>query len=208
MNKRRRPRILRLRLGAGPREKGVYRPARRPSLKVIGASVLVALVAAGALGFAALNLVHSKIILPKLAPFTHVASPKATASPLTAGTQNPVVASTNQPRIVPTPTASPSAAPIAAPQPPVALPTETPEATAITNADDNDDRHEQKNPSVGQRKTAEQARREAERKRAHLEAMYKKHLISEEEYKKGQNEYQEAIAKYRNTVGGAGAADE
>ncbi|MBV9274203.1 MAG: hypothetical protein JO333_09940 [Verrucomicrobia bacterium] len=204
MNKRRRRQILRLRLGAGPREKGVYRPARRSSLKMIGASVLVALVAAGALGFAALNLVHSKIILLEHPPSTRVASAKAPASPLTVGTQNPVVANTSPPRIAPTPATSPSAAPVVVPQPsPVPVPTPAVEATAVTNTEDNDDRREQKTASGGLRKNAEQARREAERKRAHLEAMYKKHLISEEEYKKGQSEYQEAIAKYRNTVGGA-----
>jgi hypothetical protein len=204
MNKRRRRQILRLRLGAGPREKGVYRPARRSSLKMIGASVLVALVAAGALGFAALNLVHSKIILPKHAPSTRVASAKAPASPLTVGSQNPVVANPSPPRIAPTPAASPSAAPVVAFQrSPVPVPTQAPEAAAAANTEDNDDRHEPKSAAGGLRKTAEQARREAERKRAHLEAMYKKHLISEEEYKKGQNEYQEAIVNYRNKVGGA-----
>jgi hypothetical protein len=221
MNKRRRRRILRLRLSAGPREKGVYRPARKLSLKIIGASVLVALVAAGALGFAALNLARSKNIRFKHAPSTQIALAKATASPLSVESQSPVVAKTSPPQIAPSPSASvavaqPSAsiaaqesASIAAVQEsPVSVPTPASEPSAVANFDGNDDRHEQKTPSQGLRKTAEQARREAERKRAHLEAMYKKHLISEEEYKKGQSEYQEAISKYRNAVGGGGSVNE
>jgi hypothetical protein len=32
--------------------------------------------------------------------------------------------------------------------------------------------------------------------------MYKKHLISDEAYKKGQDEYQNELGKYRSRVGG------
>jgi hypothetical protein len=60
-----------------------------------------------------------------------------------------------------------------------------------------------KTPSEAGRKSAEQRRREAERKRARLETQYRNHEISDEAYKKGQKEYQAEMAKYRNVVGGA-----
>ncbi len=48
----------------------------------------------------------------------------------------------------------------------------------------------------------------AERKRSRLEAMYQKHEISSEDYKKGQDEYKNEIAKYRNAVSGAESTNE
>jgi hypothetical protein len=38
--------------------------------------------------------------------------------------------------------------------------------------------------------------------------MYQKHVISSEAYKKGQDEYKNEIAKYRNAVGGAESTNE
>jgi hypothetical protein len=38
--------------------------------------------------------------------------------------------------------------------------------------------------------------------------MYRKHEISEEAYKKGQDEYKSEMAKYRSALDGAGSANE
>jgi hypothetical protein len=56
--------------------------------------------------------------------------------------------------------------------------------------------------SKGDRKFAERERRNAERKRARLEAMYQSHLISSAAYKKGQDEYQSEITKYHSALNG------
>jgi hypothetical protein len=53
------------------------------------------------------------------------------------------------------------------------------------------------------RKTLEKARRQAERKRSHLEEMYQNHLISSEAYKKGEEEYKTEIEKYRSEINAA-----
>ena len=57
----------------------------------------------------------------------------------------------------------------------------------------NPDRH----LSEAVRKNLERARREAERKRSRLEDMYRKHAISSEAYKKGEEQYRTEIEKYR-----------
>ena len=56
--------------------------------------------------------------------------------------------------------------------------------------------------SAADRKAAERERQEAERKRGRLEAMYQSHLISSADYKRGQDEYQSAIAKYHSVLNG------
>jgi hypothetical protein len=58
------------------------------------------------------------------------------------------------------------------------------------------------------RKALEKERRVAERKRARLEERYQKHLISGEEYKKGEEEYKSAILKYRSQMNGSGMPGE
>jgi len=47
------------------------------------------------------------------------------------------------------------------------------------------------------RKNLERARREAERKRSRLEDTYRKHAISSDAYKKGEEQYRTEIEKYR-----------
>jgi type IV secretory pathway VirB10-like protein len=76
--------------------------------------------------------------------------------------------------------------------------------TAVVSANQS---HEMKR-SEGERKSVERERREAERKRSRLESMYQKHLISDEAYKKGQDEYKSEMAKYRSTFNGTGSANE
>jgi hypothetical protein len=56
--------------------------------------------------------------------------------------------------------------------------------------------------SATDRKAAERERQKAERKRARLEAMYQSHLISGADYKRGQDEYQNGIAKYHSVLNG------
>jgi len=62
--------------------------------------------------------------------------------------------------------------------------------------------------SGADRKALEKERRVAERKRARLEERYQKHLISGEEYKKGEEEYKSAILKYRSQMNGGGMPGE
>jgi hypothetical protein len=57
----------------------------------------------------------------------------------------------------------------------------------------NPDRH----LSEAVRKNLERARREAERKRSRLEHMYRRHAISSDAYKKGEEQYRTEIEKYR-----------
>jgi hypothetical protein len=62
--------------------------------------------------------------------------------------------------------------------------------------------------SGADRKALEKERRVAERKRARLEERYQKHLISGEEYKKGEEEYKSAILRYRSQMNGGGMPGE
>jgi hypothetical protein len=57
--------------------------------------------------------------------------------------------------------------------------------------------------SVVERKNVEKRRLHAERKRSRLETMYQNHLISNEAYKSGQEEYKNEIEKYRLEMNGA-----
>jgi hypothetical protein len=188
MNRHRR-RPLKLRLRGVPRQKVVYRSSRKLSLKVVLAGVFLALIMAAALSFAAVALLKNARM--KRQGHGPVASPSATA--LVAGTVNPVATSIGSPpvrSVSATPAPSPSATPILRP-------------TAVVK-----DRVPQavKAPSEGDRKSAEQRRREAERKRTHMEALHKNHQISDQAYKQGQEEYQAEMAKYRNAVSGEGSA--
>jgi hypothetical protein len=90
------------------------------------------------------------------------------------------------------------------------LPTPAPTATPLpqSTAIVGDNRtHDVKRSGV-ERKSVEKDRRAAERKRSRLEAMYQKHEISSEAYKKGQDEYQSEMAKYRNALNGAEPTNE
>ena len=189
MNRHRR-RPLKLQLRAASKQKVVYRGSRKLSPKVVLAGVLLALIVAAALSFAAVTfLKNARMKRQEPAP---VASPSATA--LVAGTVNPVPTSISSPpvRLVSaTPAPSPSATPIL--RPTAVVKERVPQAV--------------KAPSEGDRKSAEQRRREAERKRARLETQYRNHEISEEVYKKGQQEYQAEMGKYRNVVSGPGPAN-
>jgi hypothetical protein len=176
-----------------------YRQPRKRSLKIILAGFLVAVVAIGALGVAAVNVIQN--VRSKHAGHTQVASANASASPVIVGSQNPVVATT-----APAPAISSKPTPVVAAKPspsvvatPVPLNSPVRQPTPLVS---NDTPREKKPPSEAIRKNAEQARRDAERKRTHLEEMYKKHLISDEAYKKGQDEYQNELGKYRSRVGG------
>ena len=52
----------------------------------------------------------------------------------------------------------------------------------------------------GGRKTLEKERRAAERKRSRLEEMYQSHLISSDDYKKGEEQYKSEIERYRSAM--------
>ena len=86
----------------------------------------------------------------------------------------------------------------------VPSPTATPQPTVIVN----DAGSHSTRSSKADRKTAERERRKAERKRSHLEAMYQNHLISSAAYKRGQDEYQNEIAKYHSQLNGTASRSE
>jgi hypothetical protein len=196
MNRRRR-KPLRLHLKVRPAVKLEYRQPPKRSLKIILAGILIAVLAIGALSFAAVSIL--KNVRSKHGGHTQVASEKSSPSPVIVGTENPVPINT-----APTPAISAKPTPALAAKPsPSVVATPVPVNTPIrqpTPLVSNDVPREKKTPSESVRKTAEQARRDAERKRAHLEEMYKKHLISDEAYKKGQDEYQDEMGKYRSRV--------
>ncbi len=199
---RRKP--LRLHLKVKPAVKLQDHQPRKRSLKIILGGILVALVAIGALSVAAVKVLQN--VRSKHGGHTQVASAKASA-PIIVGSQNPVVATPApspaisarpSPSVVTTPVVAAKPLPSVAATPvPLNLPVRQP--TPLVS---NDAPREKKPPSESVRKNAEQARRDAERKRTHLEDMHKKHLISDEAYKKGQDEYQNELGKYRSRVGG------
>ena len=196
MNRHRR-RPLRLQLRA-PRQRLGYRSSPKVSLKIILAGVLLALIMAAALGFAAFALLKSA----RMKHQAHALSPSPSPTALIAGTVNPVATTIASPPI-PSVSARPVPSVSARPTPsgfvtPVSRPTAAVKDRVPQEA---------KTPLEAARKSAEQRRREAERKRARLEAQYKNHQISDEAYKQGQQEYQAEMAKYRNVVGSAGSAN-
>jgi hypothetical protein len=87
---------------------------------------------------------------------------------------------------------------------PVPSPTPTPEPAVIVN----DTGSRSARLSQAGRKAAERERREAERKRSRLEAMYQNHLISSAAYKRGQDEYQSEIAKYHSELNSTASKNE
>jgi len=190
MNRRRR-RPFTLHLRPTSKSKIVYRRASKPSLKIILPCILLALVIAGALGFAAVNFVKNARL--RHSAQKQVASPTATASPVMIGTENPVTM-TSSPSPLPSVPATPAPTPLHS-----LVPASTP---LVAN-----DALRLKTPAESTRKSAEQRRREAERKRTHLEALHKNHQISDQAYKHGQEEYQAEMAKYRNAVSGEGSTN-
>jgi hypothetical protein len=207
MNRHRR-RPLKLHLRAAPKQKVLFRSSPKPPLKVVLAGVFLALIMVGALSFAAVTLL--KNARSKHEGHAAVASPSATASALLAGSANPVpttiksppVASVSAAPSVAKVSATPSVAKVSATPSPSATPVLRPTALVAAGTP-----REAKTPSVINRKSAEQRRREAEHKRARLETQYRNHEISDEAYKKGQQEYQTEMARYRNFVSGAGSAN-
>jgi hypothetical protein len=199
MNRRRRP--LKLHLRAAPKQKIPYRSSPKRPLKVVLAGASLGLVMLGALSFAAFTFVKSA--RSKHQGHAPVASPNATASALLAGSVNPVPTTMASPRVAMV-SATPSIAKLSAtPSPsPSATPVSRPTAVVTSGTP-----QEAKTPSESSRKSAEQRRRDAERKRARLEAQHKNHEISDEAYKKGQQEYQAELAKYHSAVSGAGSAN-
>lgn len=205
MNRHRRP--LKLHLRAAPKQKPIFRsPPKRP-LKVVLAGVCLGLIMVGALSFGAFTLL--KNARSKHQAHAPGASPSATASGLLAGSVNPVPTTMASPRLAVV-SATPSVAKVSAtpsPSPsatPVMRPTPVLHPTAVVTSGTP---QEAKTPTEVSRKSAEQRRREAERKRARLEAQHKNHAISDEAYKKGQQEYQAELAKYHSAVSGAGSAN-
>jgi hypothetical protein len=204
MNRHRR-KPSRLHLKVKPAVRLQDRQPRKGSLKIILGGILVALVAIGALGVAAVKMLQNA--RSKHGGHTQVASANPSDSPVIVGSQNPVVATTAQsPVISARPSPSVMTTPVAAAKPsPSVVATPVPVNSPVrqpTPLVSNDAPREKKPPPEAVRKNAEQARRDAERKRARLEEMYKNHLISDEAYKKGQDEYQNQLGKYRNRVGG------
>ncbi|MBV8275649.1 MAG: hypothetical protein JO170_10395 [Verrucomicrobia bacterium] len=202
MNRHRR-RPLKLHLRTAPKQKVLSRSSRKLSLKVILPGVLLALIMAGALGFAAVAFLKNARL--KHQGHATVASPSPIA--LLAGTVNPVPTTVSSPPVAsvsatPAPSTSPARVPLVS-----TTPASSPSAAPILHPTPlvrNAVAQEAKSPSETTRKTAEQKRREAERKRAKLEALHKNHQISDEAYKQGQQEYQAEMEKYRNVVSGAG----
>jgi hypothetical protein len=210
MNRHRRP--LKLHLRAAPKQKGVYRSAPKLPLKVVLVGVCLALIMVGAVSFTAFSLMKNARLKHQGHPPD--ASSSATASALLAGSVNPVPTSMASPRVAvvsatPSPSATPVSRPAAVvtsgtPRPTAVVTSGTPRPTAVVTSGTP---REAKTPYEVSRKTAEQRRREAERKRARLEAQHKNHEISDEAYKKGQQEYQAELAKYHSAVSGAGSAN-
>jgi hypothetical protein len=128
-----------------------------------------------------LQIVSEPTPTPRLAPQS--GSMPASPNAVYTGTVGIVVAkdSTESVHLAPVPTPTP------APQSAVMVNEAGPHSTRLSATD---------------RKAAERERQKAERKRARLEAMYQSHLISGADYKRGQDEYQNGIAKYHSVLNG------
>ena len=164
--------------------------------KKVAPGAFLALGVAIAIGFGASHLFASRSARARNSENTQiVAAATPSPSPVERET-NP--ASANLETVHPKTVVSEDSArsPLPTPAPTV---TPLPKSTAIV---DDDRTHEVKRSGV-ERKSVEKERRAAERKRSRLEAMYQKHEISSEAYKKGQDEYQSEMAKYRNALNGA-----
>src|SRR5690348_15094251 len=126
MNRRRR-RPLKLHLRAAPKQKIPYLSSPKPPLKVVLAGIFLALIMVGALSFATVTLL--KNARSKHQGHMAVVSPSATASPLLAGSANPVPTTISSPaaakvsatpaiaKVSATPSPPPSATPVLRPTP-------------------------------------------------------------------------------------------
>ena len=202
---RRRQRPLRRRLKTQPSGSGQRQDSANALIKRAAPGALLALCAAIAIGFGLFHLFTARNTRPKKSGITDIVS-ATTTSPVPVEKETPTnPASANQDSVhsgtilaedsahdrSPVPTPVPTAGPL-------------PQPTAIVS----DNRSRDLKRSGVERKSVERERREAERKRSRLEAMYRKHEISSEAYKKGQDEYKNEIAKYRNAVSGAESTNE
>jgi hypothetical protein len=173
---------------ADQREKDSIRQPRKRSLTTILLGVLPAFILGGALTFAAVNLLRSKGAGAQdgTTPAQKAVSASSTASPVMVGTDHPVPVN---PTPLPTISAgdkssNPATAPV-------------PQESAVA---EHDFGREQESQSEAAREKTEQAREEAEQKRARVEDLYRRHLTSEEAYKKGLAEYERAMAKYKDQI--------
>ena len=126
---------------------------------------------------------------PTPAPATRPASMLTNANPTYCGTVATVLAGNSTQSVHP-----------------AAVPSLTPTSEPVIIVNDTGS-HSARLSGAG-RKAAERERREAERKRSRLEAMYRNHLISSAAYKKGQDKYQSEIAKYRGELNGTASTNE
>ena len=77
--------------------------------------------------------------------------------------------------------------------------TPVPQPSAVVEKDSG---AEADSPWESMREKAEQARDEAERRRAHAEDLYQNHSIPAEAYRKAQAEYQREMLKYQDQLAG------
>jgi hypothetical protein len=199
---RRRHQPLRRRLKAKIRNSAERQSVSAKDLiKKVAPGALVALGVAIAIGFGASHLFASRSSRAGNSGKTQiVAAATPSPSPVEKET-NP--ASANLETVHPETVVAEDSARSPLPTP-VLTATPLPESTPLVR----DDRtHEVKRSEVD-RKSVERERRAAERKRSRLEAMYQKHEISSEAYKKGQDEYQSEMAKYRSALNGGEPTNE
>jgi hypothetical protein len=211
MNKRRRP-SLRRRLTARPSDSIRHWDLGKAKIVALCASLL--LCATAAIGFGALYLSSKNAGSKKSSGKAPIASTTPTASPLPVQKETSSAAPPDSKESAPGlvarensadhETVPPSVDNQSIPSTPIPTPVPVTQPTEVPN----DNASRERKPSEVDRKTVERERREAERKRSRLEAMYQKHLISSEAYKKGQDEYKNEIAKYRNALGAAGSVNE
>jgi hypothetical protein len=204
MNKRRH-RPLRRRLKAQPSDSGRRRDSAKALIKSVAPGALLALCAAIAIGFGVFYLFTLRNTRSKNSGKTQIVS-ATTPSPLPIEKETPTnPASANLDTAHPGTIVAEDLAHDRSPPPtPVPTAAPVPQSTAIVS--DNGSRDVKR--SEVDRKSVERERREAERKRSRLEAMYQKHVISSEAYKKGQDEYKSEMAKYRSAVNGAESTNE
>jgi hypothetical protein len=198
---RRRHQPLRRRLKAKISNSERQSVSAKDLIKKVAAGALVALGVAIAIGFGASHLFASRSSRARNSGKTQiVAAATPSPSPVEKETN---LASANLETVHPETVVSEDSARSPLPTP-VLTATPLSESTPVVT----DNRtHEVKRSEVD-RKSVERERRAAERKRSRLEAMYQKHEISSEAYKKGQDEYQSEMAKYRSALNGGEPTNE
>jgi hypothetical protein len=166
-------------------------------------SVLITFVVAVALTFSVVTLLHSRRVgsMELAALLRGIVSASPTAPPVMVGTEHPVPV-----------TPTPGLTTFKKPRLPKPLTTPAPEVSDVVESDSG---RQVESPRESVREKAEQGREEAEQMRTRVEDRYRKHLISEEAYKRGQADYQREIAlyehqiaKYHSAATGTGASNE